>query len=98
MDFKQLVGKQLVWSGTFPDAESDEINEYILFDNGSVVKLANEGSGEPSMLLDHGLDVLNHHLSTAKPFADNVLALVAILEKLVHKPSPTVTPTPEQPA
>jgi hypothetical protein len=76
MDFSALVGKTVVWSGSFPSDDPMAADErYMLFSSGAVVKIPEDDSGENMLILDDGIDVLKEHLAKWAPYALNILDL-----------------------
>jgi len=74
-----IVGNTLLWAGAFWDEEQEVEVEYLLFDDGSVIKMPGEGSGEVAMVLESGLDVLQELVKDTEESALSVLKLKDLL-------------------
>lgn len=89
MDFKKIVGKQVVWAGVFLDKETGFHTEYILFSDNTCFMVPDAESGEGSAFLEDPLGALEVVVSERIDEAISIMELSAILTaKKVVAPTP----------
>lgn len=82
MDFKHLIGKQVVWTGTIMDPTTEFNNTYILFSDKTGMCIPDVKSGAPSSTLANAEQTLS--TIVAENF-DMAISIVALAELLKHK-------------
>lgn len=80
VDFKHLIGKEVVWSGTVLDKETGAVNNYILFSDGRGMLVPDPDLGQPTSMLDDAKQTLSTIVSEKFDEAVGILALAELLQ------------------
>ena len=80
VDFSKFVGKEVWWTGSFQNKETELWETYMLFSDGTVAYFPDKDADEDPKTLEHGLDVLKQHLVDHMPYAVNVVKLQNLMD------------------
>lgn len=80
MDFKHLVGKEVVWTGTIVDKEAGCYDTYLLFSDNTGMVIPDKDTGHPTTMLDDAKQTLGTVVSENFEQAEAVIALAEILK------------------